>query len=359
MKKLFFVFALLCLLAACGQPTQTPTTFTQENPLVTQTLSVFETQKIPSIFPGNGFGFSVGIDGDLMVVGEPHLIDFKGAAYILQRHGPGEWRIEAILLASDGTANDLFGSAVSISGDTVVVGASNEEHGTNCDTTSRFFPGAGYIFQRNQGGSNQWGQVRKIVGEGFCFEWFGEAVDIAGDTVVVGATGSTGQAYIFMRNAGGTSAWGRTKKLLPGDFASGFGKSVSVSFDTVVVGTEPANAAYIFLRNQGGTGNWGQVKKLVPNDVIPGNRSNFGSAVAVSVNTIVVGDLGQTIDINNNGVLECDDSSDECAVGAAYVFERNQGGTEAWGQVKKLLASDWRGLTNLVGLLLFGETCWS
>jgi Tol biopolymer transport system component len=297
--------------------------------------SVLETQKVPRFLPFGEFGAAVGVEGDFMVVGEPDWNNGLGAAYILQRNSSGVWSIVRVLLAEDGEAGDSFGSAVSISGDTVIVGAPSDDHPTACDITEGNDVGAAYVFQKNQGGSNQWGQVRKIVGEGGCDENFGTAVDIAGDTAVVG---TRRDAFIFLRNTGGTNAWGRTKKLVPAEFASGFGESVSVSFDTVVVGTSVADAAYVFLRNQGGSGNWGQVKKLVPSDSVP--FSSFGRTVAISQNTIVVGDPEQNVDINHNGGLECNETSDECAVGAAYVFERNQGGTEAWGQVKKLLASD-------------------
>jgi FG-GAP repeat len=333
MKRFIFLLAVSCIiLAACDKPTPAPATPTEENPLVKQAFSVFETQKVPRIFPFGDFGSAVGIEGDFMVVGEPDWNKGLGAAYILQRSREGVWRIENVLLAEDGEAGDHFGSAVSISGDTVIVGA---PFGTGCKNGNNV--GATYVFQRNWGGSNQWGQVRKIVGGGGCNTRFGQAVDIAGDTVVVG---TSSDASIFMRNTSGSNAWGMTKRLQPADFTLGFGESVSVSFDTVVVGTDLSDAAYIFLRNQGGTGNWGQVKKLIPTDKGKNSIKSFGRSVAVSVNTVVVGDLEQNIDINNNGSLECVETSDECAVGAAYVFERNQGGREAWGQVKKLLASD-------------------
>lgn len=310
-----------------------------------------ETQKIPRLLPFGEFGYAVGMDGDLIVVGEPKANGSAGAAYILQRSAAGIWSIVKTLLASDGAAGDHFGYAVSISGDTVVVGAPFDDRATTVGGTELPEVGSAYIFQKDWGGLNQWGQVKKLIpsGQTFARASFGESVDIAGDTVVVGAPGDTGRAaYIFMRHAGAAHFWGQTKKILPGDFANGFGTSVSVSFDTVVVGApydagnaEPG-AAYIFLRNQGGAGNWGQGKKLIPSDVI--RFGQFGYSVAVSGNTVVVGARYQDIDINRNGVLECDDiSSDECLVGAAYVFERHQGGTEAWGQVKKLFTSDMAG----------------
>jgi hypothetical protein len=301
----------------------------------------FEFQKVPRLQPFGEFGHSVGIDGDLIVVGEPEGNNGTGAAYILQRSA-GVWSIVKTLLASDGAADDRFGYSVSISGDTVVVGAPFDDRTISPGGSELAEIGSAYIFQKDFGGTNNWGQVKKLVPirQTLARANFGKSVDIAGDTVVVGSPGDTAKAvYIFMRNAGAPNLWGQTKKILPADFTVGFGESVSVSFDTAVVGTDLSDAAYIFLRNAGGTGNWGQVKKLVPTDKAASDIKSFGRAVAISGSTIVVGDVEQNIDINNNGVLECD-LNEECAVGAAYVFERNQGGTEAWGQVKKLGASD-------------------
>jgi hypothetical protein len=335
MKKLLFVFTLLCLLAACNQPTQATATPTEENPLVMQTFSVFETRKVPSVFPDSGFGFSVGIDGDLMVVGEPFFKRLGRAAYILQRNRSGVWKIVTILFPSDRDFKD-FGSVVSISGDTVVVGAPGEEQ-TNFNPC---LPGAAYIFQRNQGGSNQRGEVKKIVGDSAkgddscdsTVAEFGRSVDIAGDTVVVGASRS---ASIFERNKGGSNAWGRTKKIQSESFS--FGNSVSVSFDTVVVGGGHTTVtANVFLRNLGGAGNWGGPYRIFPLD--SSSHGAFGSTVAVSGNTIVVGDPSQAIDINHDGTLECQNNGGpECKVGAAYVFEHDFG---VWVQVAKLVASD-------------------
>ena len=56
-----------------------------------------------------------------------------------------------------GLGDDFFGWSVAISGSTVVVGASRDDIGTNTDQ------GSVYIFQRNRGGTNAWGQVKKLL----------------------------------------------------------------------------------------------------------------------------------------------------------------------------------------------------
>ena len=80
---------------------------------------------------GDYFGYSIVIDGDMAVIGAPSpaLGSYNGAAYVFERASDGTWSEVTKLLASDGAVNDQYGTSVSISGDTVVVGAPFEETG--------------------------------------------------------------------------------------------------------------------------------------------------------------------------------------------------------------------------------------
>src|SRR5439155_1275826 len=156
------------------------------------------------------------------------------------------------------------------------------------------------------------------------------SVSISTNTVVVGSPAKnsfTGAAYVFDRNQGGANNWGQVMELAASDAAADdeFGGSVSISGDTVVVGSPAKNsftgAAYVFDRNQAGVNNWGQVTKLAASDALPDALSIF--SVSISRNTVVVGSPAKN-----------------SFTGAAYVFDRNQGGTNHWGQVQELAASD-------------------
>ena len=156
--------------------------------------------------------------------------------------------------------------------------------------------GAAYIFERDAGGADNWGQVKKLTaGDAAAYDRFGVSVAISGDTVVVGAYGKNsdaGAAYIFERNAGGAGNWGQVKKLTAGDAATedGFGVSVAISGDTVVVGAyrkDSAGAAYLFERNTGGLENWGEWGKLIVVDPSPGDQ--FGFSVAIHRDLALVG----------------------------------------------------------------------
>ncbi len=89
------------------------------------------------------------------------------------------------LLSSDSEAGDNFGISVSISGDTAIVGAFSEDTGGNN-------AGAAYIFERNEGGANNWGEVRKIqASDRQAFDEFGQSVSISGDMVIAGSSCET------------------------------------------------------------------------------------------------------------------------------------------------------------------------
>jgi len=284
------------------------------------------------------FGHSVAISGDTMVVGSRLDDDHgtnSGSAYIFSRHqgGTNNWGLVKKVTDSDGAADDLFGYSVAISGDIMVVGAYGDDDNGAAS-------GSAYIFSRHQGGANNWGLVKKVTAsDGAGDDYFGYSVAISGDTVVVGAYvdddrgTNSGSAYIFGRNQGGTNNWGEVKKVTASDRASSddFGYSVAISGDTVIIGSRydddsgsNSGSAYIFSRDHGGTNNWGQVKKIIASD--PASHDHFGLSVAINGDTVVVGARGND-----------DHGSDS---GSAYVFSRNQGGTNNWGQVKKVTASD-------------------
>ncbi|MFC1981249.1 FG-GAP repeat protein [Chloroflexota bacterium] len=227
--------------------------------------------------------------------------------------GADNWGQVKKLIASDGATDDLFGYTVSISGDTLVVGAyQDDDNGSDS--------GSAYVFARNQGGADNWGQVAKLIAsDGAEDDRFGRTVSISGDTLAVGAHGDddngseSGSAYVFERNQGGADSWGQVKKLTSSDVATGdnFGLSVSISGDTLIVGAvwdddngSNSGSAYLFERNQGGADNWGEIAKLTASDGAADDE--FGHAVSISGDTLVVG-------------MRLDDDNGPNS-GSAYVF---------------------------------------
>ncbi len=289
----------------------------------------------------NVFGYAAAIDGDTAVIGSyaydelgPPAVSDIGSAYIFQWNDlTGAWVEVVQLFASDAAEDDFFAIGVAISGDIVVVGAYGDDH-------SVVDGGSAYVFYRDQGGPDAWGEVAKLVASDAGLEdRFGSSVDLEGSTVVVGApfadgAGSDrGKAYVFEKDAGGLDNWGEVKILTASDAIDGarFGHSATISGDTVVVGAfldseggVDSGAAYLFDRDQGGAGLWGQVTKLTASDAAAGAR--FGISASINGDLVVVGadrDSGTTNE-----------------AGAAYLFDRNLGGPGAWGERTKLIPSD-------------------
>ncbi len=334
----------------------------------------------------DGFGWVTATDDDFIVAAsmrDDYDVDENGtvennvgSAYLLRREG-SNWAIVKKLTPYDGLSNHGFGWSVAIAGDTVIIGAIGEAHDTNGDGVAEPRVGAAYIFQRNQGGTDNWGEVTKLVAsDGKAEDEFGRSVVISGDTVIVGAPWkdfdansdgiidcnsisrecNRGSAYVFQRNQGGTDSWGEVSQLSSSE-GKLFGLSVALAGDTVVIGSYAENrdihgdgtveygvgAAYIFERDLGGTNVWGQRTKLVASDAE--ENEGFGNSVAISGDTVVIGAYGEDHfpDNNQNGgcwYLEEDRLEDGCDVGAAYVYERHHGGSNHWGEVKKLIAKD-------------------
>lgn len=285
----------------------------------------------------DGFGRSVAIDGNTAVVGAPFedgtggVTSSFGAAYVFTRDGGGIWTEQAILRASDAGVQDFFGSSVSISGDTALIGTA--------DLVSTASPdGAAYVFTRDAGGI--WTEQAILqASDAQADDNFGVSVSISGDTAVVGAdeedggTGDplsfSGAAYVFARDAGGN--WTEQTILRASDAAAGdaFGRSVSISGDTVLVGASGGSAvsigaAYVFTRDAGG--NWTEHAILEASDSQPGDV--FGFSVALSGDRAVVGAQGE-----DGGAGDPLSGS-----GAAYVFMRDSGGI--WSEQTILRASD-------------------
>ena len=190
----------------------------------------------------------------------------------------------------------LFGWSVAVSGDTAVAGA-------RYDQALLLNAGAAFVFERDQGGADNWGEVMKLTAsDAQAHDELGYSVAISGDTVVVGAFGKdsggtrAGAAYVFDRNEGGADNWGEVTKLTASDAQAGdqFGASVTVSGDTAVVGANhedagasDAGAAYVFDRNEGGAGTWGELSKLTASNAASSDW--FGFSAGVSGGTAVLG----------------------------------------------------------------------
>ena len=204
------------------------------------------------------FGSSVAIDGDTLVVGATKGGEGDlqtGSVYVFKYNG-SDWEEETELFAENLAYNDQFGYSVAIEGDTILVGAPRHDDG-EADS------GAAYVFRRNAG--TWFPKSNLKGSELFEKAYFGTSVSLSGNTAVVGAYRNdlfaadnsvmedTGSAYVFRFDG---SIWPEEEKLIPADAVGGeeFGWAVAISGDTVVVGAhkdgDPSGSVYVYTLNQ-------------------------------------------------------------------------------------------------------------
>jgi len=264
---------------------------------------------------------------------------------------------------------ELFGYAIAMDGNTIVVGAPLmgwEPYYGEFEGLQKFGElgsGAALVFVRENGVWSQQGHLR-APNQGMD-DQFGLSVAIAGDTIVVGApfedssgagmdeennlAEDSGAAYVFIRRDG---IWSHEAYLKPSNISGSdaFGRSVAIDGDKIVVGApyegssatgvngdeenEDApysGAAYIFQRQ---AGSWSQQAYLKPSNT--GTSDLFGYSVAIAKNTVVIGspyEDGGGVGVNP--AQETDDRSYHS--GAAYVFTRHD---ERWTQRAYLKAEN-------------------
>ena len=268
---------------------------------------------------GDLIGYSISLSGDSLAVGASGDDDngsASGSAYIFTRNN-GLWRQQAKLTALDGAANDHFGFSVSLLGDGLAVGAYGDDDDGNSS-------GSAYLFTRSNG---VWSQQAKLTAaDGAADNYFGYSVSLSDDGLAVGASGDedeSGSTYLFTRSNG---VWSQQTKLTATDGgASGrFGTSVSLWGESLAVGAyyedngAGSGSTYVFTRSNGV---WSEQAKLTAIDSAASDY--FGRSVSLSGDSLAIGAYGD----DDNG----------SASGSAYLFIRSNG---VWSQQGKVTAAD-------------------
>ncbi len=302
-------------------------------------LAALERQQLTASDPSvdAGFGYSIAVSGGTAVVGAPARNvgenAQQGAVYVFMRAG-ATWTQQQELTAGDGVAEDGFGTAVALSGDTVLIGASNG---------ARQGPGAVYVFTRS---GVTWTEHQKLSASDStnnCL--FGFSVVLDGNTAVVGAPAQPydsaadapgpGAAYVFTRSG---ATWSLQQELAGGVSAAGvwgrFGYGLALDGDTIMiselgrtVGENASQGAVHVYARSGVT--WTAQQLLVQSD--GGAWDGFGgggTSLALEGDTALLGASHHQVGAN-------------VAQGAVYVFTR-KGAT--WSQRQELTSSD--GMSN-------------
>ncbi len=270
-----------------------------------------------------GFACAIAMSGDSMVVGAPRD-DSRGrnsGVVLIYEQDGGVFGEPVILSASDAREYDFFGNAVAIDGDWIIVGA----QGTS---QQGLLTGSAFILERV---GDSW--IEQAVLEAdmpMNRDLFGHAVAVSGNKFVVGARWKdelgtrSGAAYVFERAPNGSVIRSR---LMADDHMSGdmLGESVAIDGDTIALGAWSADPMGL---NSGAVYvfkhdgvDWKQEAKVTASDGAA--FDNFGAAIDLRGDLLLIG-------------AEGDDDRGEDS-GSAYLFERN-GGT--WSEAQKLTGSD-------------------
>jgi hypothetical protein len=226
--------------------------------------------------------------------------------------------------ASNSEESDRFGSAVSISGNTMAVGATREDSsstvvGGDSADNSLSNSGAVYVFEDDGLG---WQQISYIKpSQSHIAGYFGLAVALDGDTLAVAS--QRDEVFIYVREQG---AWSPQALIAETFFADAW--VLDLSGDVLVIGDpidfgdlQQSGAAYVYER-QGST--WSHTATLQAD--VQGFHHHFGEAVAVDGDTIIVGCPGNTS--SASGIDGDESPAGMTAAGAAFVYERGPGGWE-------------------------------
>jgi hypothetical protein len=272
---------------------------------------------------GGSFGYSISKDGDYVIIGAPfdkHNGVFSGAAYIFT-HIDTNWVQQAKLIPFDGEKNDRFGYSVSISGNTVLIGAHRDDDNGPSS-------GSAYVFTRT--GTDWTLQEKLYPSDGNQLDFFGKSVSLYEDTALIGAYGDddngdfSGSAYIFKRY---DNNWTQLAKLVPFDGEAGdlFGRSVFLNGSTAVIGAPEDDdlgynfgSVYIFTLSNT---SWIKQAKLLPSGGDSGGH--FGYSIFLNADTVIIGAWGE------------DDFGVDC--GSAYIFVNS--GT-VWTEQARLTPND-------------------
>ncbi|TMQ11683.1 MAG: integrin [Deltaproteobacteria bacterium] len=274
----------------------------------------------------------------------------SGAVYVFTRSGT-TWSQQAYLKASNTGVNDIFGTSVSLFGDTLAVGATGESSsatGVNGDQTDNSVSSSGavYVFVRS---GTTWSQQAYLKASNTgASDAFG-AVSLYGDTLAVSATGEasaatgvngnqadnsasdSGAVYVFVRSG---TTWTQEAYLKASNTGAGdaFGYGVSLYGDTLAVGAygessaatgingnqadnSASNSGAVYLFTRSATA-WTQREYLKASNA--GAGDNFGLSVALSGDTLAVSAYREGSAATGVNGDQADNNA--TSSGAAYVF---------------------------------------
>jgi hypothetical protein len=257
----------------------------------------------------DSFGYAVSVSGDYAVIGAFRDDDAgPGSGSAYIFHFDGTaWVEQHKLTASDAESTDWFGSAVNIYDDTVIVGV-------DYDDDAGLFSGSAYFFTNQD---TLWSEQKITASDAEAYSRFGVSVCIWEDLAVIGAPyhQTAGAVYVFAKE---DTVWTEQEILFASDGTSGdyFGHSVSIFGEDIVVGApydgeddEYTGSAYVFHRTED---SWIEIAKLSAFDGEP--EDMFGYAVSVFNDKLLVSAFkDDNIYLNSGSVYTYELAQDICS----------------------------------------------
>ena len=253
----------------------------------------------------DGFGLDIAIDDRTILVGAPFKDSLKssdsGVAYVYRRGG--SWQLQQQLVGSDTARMDRFGIGVALEGDEAIIGAQMDYH------HGYVRAGSAYVFTRT---TATWTEQQKLIApDAQKYAMFGRAIDMQGDTAVIGAPhGGPGQfksgaTYVFVQTNGTWSATTDfTGSLIRWDI---FGGAVALEQTTIVTGApgdtpnRQNNAGSAFIHRLLPDADGDGVADV--NDGCPNDTAKIGPGVCGCGNP--------EVDADGDGVPSCKEACDQ------------------------------------------------
>lgn len=260
------------------------------------------------VFGREEFGWSCALDEDLLVVGarrgdaENNQENF-GTIHPFVRESDGHWLPLPRFRSLNPQQNEFLGETVAVSGSTIVAGSLNYD----VQVPPREDTGRVVIFEPSPQDPDQWVEVQSLIPSTVTADAsFGTAVAISGDTLVVGAPGSSevgpdaGAAFVYERSADDADHWDLVARLEPTGLnpqgSDNFGCAVDTDGEYILVGARfqggvavKAGRVYVYRRDPN-TGDWlDQSPVILTPPAGSTNHANFGSSVRLRDAVALVG----------------------------------------------------------------------
>ena len=280
----------------------------------------------------DNFGRAVAVDGDIIAVGAPGDETngiVKGAVYLFQKDldGTDNWGLLKRIIPTNLSTGAEFGYDVALYADVLAVGARQDSPAGNKS-------GAVFLFGRDQSGPNAWGQLARIypLDASAATSQFGRCVSLNNDNLAVGSprnnsyvanTNIEGAVYLYNRNQGGSGNWGLVQKVVAShtNIANQFGWDVDVYGGLLAVGApmmqSEAGSLYLFQKDPV-SNLWREVVRL---DRPVSTVSRFGSSLSLDGIGLLVGAPQNTSGTN---------------VGSAYLYRQNPLNSNNWMLVETI-----------------------